>query len=503
MNDIAQYYAILGIKHTASPEATKKAYRNLAKIWHPDRYLNNPLLKEKAEIEIKKINQAYAVIKAYQTENSHNLNIKKTVTQKNNYKSTSKVVKTKNTPEFYYQQGVEYAEAKNYEDALTNFTQAIKLNPDYLEAYQYRGYILSKLGYEYRADAEFKKAHRIKVKNKSKYTPANQYQSQAYTYQQYSTKATKNTQSNNQLKCYHTILAANQAIRCIAIGKNSQAFASANNDPEIKLWQLNNGQRITTLRGHTDAVTCLTMSNSGQTLVSGSQDKTIRFWDLKEKKIIRTLGGYFNGHLNTIVALAISPDNQTLLSCSADKSLKIWDVNRGRETHNISFSAAMTCIAFSPNGQIFCSGGLEPQLRIREIKNGQVIRSINNDGGVLSLAFSPDGNLLATGGFNRCLKLWDITTGKEIYTLQGHSDRVSAVNFSSDGKTLISGSWDKTIKLWNLVTGKKIASVTGHTNKIHAMAIARSALAKPIASDNQTLISGSADQTIKLWRYNF
>lgn len=494
MKDIAQYYAILGIKHTASPEATKKAYRNLAKIWHPDRYLNNPILKEKAEIEIKKINQAYAVIKTYQAEHSNQINLKN-VTPRTNYKSSSKIAKTQNSPEFYYQQGVEYAEAKNFEDALTSFTQAIKLNADYLEAYQYRGFILSKLGYEYRADAEFKKAHHIKLKNRSKYTSTSKYKSPTYTHQQYSSKATNNIQTSKhhrQLQCWRTIRAANQAIRCVAIGKNSPAFASANNDTEIKLWQLNNGQRISTLRGHTDVVTCLTMSNSGQTLISGSQDKTIRFWDLKAKKIIRTLGGYFNGHLNPIVALAISPDNQTLLSCSADKSLKIWDVNRGRETHNISFSAAMTCIAFSPDGQIFCSGGLEPQLRIRQIKNGQVIRSIHNDGGVLSLAFSPDGNLLATGGFNRCIKLWDITTGTEIYTLQGHSDRVSAVNFSSDGKVLISGSWDKTIKLWNLAAGKEIASVTEHTNKIHTMAI---------ASDNQTLISGSADQTIKLWRY--
>ena len=38
--------------------------------------------------------------------------------------------------------------------ALDSFAQAIKRNSDYLEAYQYRGFILSKLGYKLRADAD-------------------------------------------------------------------------------------------------------------------------------------------------------------------------------------------------------------------------------------------------------------------------------------------------------------------------------------------------------------
>ncbi|NJK56646.1 MAG: DnaJ domain-containing protein [Pleurocapsa sp. SU_5_0] len=65
MNNIAQYYAVLSIDSAASSETVKQAYRNLAKIWHPDRYVHDPRLKAQAEIEIKKINQAYAAIKSY------------------------------------------------------------------------------------------------------------------------------------------------------------------------------------------------------------------------------------------------------------------------------------------------------------------------------------------------------------------------------------------------------------------------------------------------------
>src|SRR5512139_386783 len=49
------FYEILGINKTASEEEIKKAYRKLARKWHPD---VNPGRKE-AEQKFKEISQAY------------------------------------------------------------------------------------------------------------------------------------------------------------------------------------------------------------------------------------------------------------------------------------------------------------------------------------------------------------------------------------------------------------------------------------------------------------
>ncbi|MCC0176545.1 DnaJ domain-containing protein [Waterburya agarophytonicola K14] len=492
MNNVAQSYAILEISPTASPELTKQAYRKLAKIWHPDRYVNDPILKAKAEAKIKTINLAYAAIKADLAKKDSNAVKLNTVTNSAPHTSQTRVENTQQTPEFYYQQGMSYLNSEDYDAALDSFSRVIKLDLNYIEAYQCRGFILSKLGYNLRADAEFKKAHQIKLKNRTTTSYNKKYTPEGYSDRGYTVKATANNQSSTPLKFWHTIIGFERAIQFLAVSCDGQ-IASASNDKEINLWQVNTGKRISVLKGHTDNVTCLAMSVSGRTLISGSKDKTIRFWDLQERKIIRTFGGYFDGHLSEVVALALTPDNQTLISCGGDNSLKIWDVNRGMEIQNISVFAAVTCLALSPDGRLFCTGGLEPELRIRNAKTGQVIRSINNNSGILSLAFSPDGNLLATGGFNRHIKLWDLTTGQEIYTLMGHTDRVSQVIFSQDGKTLISSSWDKTIKLWKLSTGEEITSVEAHAAKINSMAL---------APNNQTIASGSADNTIKLWQCN-
>lgn len=54
-------YKVLGVDKNASPEEIKKAYRKLAKKYHPDNYANNPL-SDLAEEKFKEINEAYEVL---------------------------------------------------------------------------------------------------------------------------------------------------------------------------------------------------------------------------------------------------------------------------------------------------------------------------------------------------------------------------------------------------------------------------------------------------------
>ena len=51
-------YEVLGIPHGASEETIKKAYRDLARKYHPDNYANNPLA-DLAQEKMKEINEAY------------------------------------------------------------------------------------------------------------------------------------------------------------------------------------------------------------------------------------------------------------------------------------------------------------------------------------------------------------------------------------------------------------------------------------------------------------
>ena len=61
------YFEILELKPGATPDEVKAAYRDLAKVWHPDRFTDDsPRLKAKAAEKLAEINEAYEKIRTYQ-----------------------------------------------------------------------------------------------------------------------------------------------------------------------------------------------------------------------------------------------------------------------------------------------------------------------------------------------------------------------------------------------------------------------------------------------------
>ena len=62
-------YKVLGVERTATDEEIKKAYRELARKYHPDNYVNNPL-SDLVEEKMKEINEAYDQIQKERTAGS-------------------------------------------------------------------------------------------------------------------------------------------------------------------------------------------------------------------------------------------------------------------------------------------------------------------------------------------------------------------------------------------------------------------------------------------------
>lgn len=60
--DLKHCYEVLEVGPGADQDEIRKAYRDLAAVWHPDRFAGNERLIEKAAARIKEINVAYETL---------------------------------------------------------------------------------------------------------------------------------------------------------------------------------------------------------------------------------------------------------------------------------------------------------------------------------------------------------------------------------------------------------------------------------------------------------
>lgn len=65
--ELRRYYSALDLEPGASPEQIKRAWRDLTKVWHPDRFQGDPRLEAKAEAKLKIVNEAYEKLSGIQS----------------------------------------------------------------------------------------------------------------------------------------------------------------------------------------------------------------------------------------------------------------------------------------------------------------------------------------------------------------------------------------------------------------------------------------------------
>ena len=67
MTELDKCYELLGVRPGVSVAELKAAYKDMAKVWHPDRFAHDPRLQQKAQEKLKEINEAYEQLVAGKT----------------------------------------------------------------------------------------------------------------------------------------------------------------------------------------------------------------------------------------------------------------------------------------------------------------------------------------------------------------------------------------------------------------------------------------------------
>ncbi|MGF1589074.1 MAG: DnaJ domain-containing protein [Pleurocapsa sp.] len=144
-NYAENYYLILGVPQNASEKEIKLAFRRLARQYHPDLNPNDPIAAER----FKQISQAYDVLSDTSKRRRYDRRIPlqqpKSRASSNQYNS-SRATATPKTAQDFYNRGVLRAQTKEYQQAIDDYSQAIKLNPKFVDAYLKRCEMRYKMG---------------------------------------------------------------------------------------------------------------------------------------------------------------------------------------------------------------------------------------------------------------------------------------------------------------------------------------------------------------------
>ena len=292
-------------------------------------------------------------------------------------------------------------------------------------------------------------------------------------------------------------------IKDVMFTPNGKVLVSVSRDKTIRLWDVETGNLIKTIRGEIEEgykgeIFSGALSPDGKILAVGGylQNNIIRLINLYSGKQIATL----KGHNNNVYALAFSPDGKLLASGGADYTIKIWsiadlDANtfKAPETtiqwksnyiYDIDFSpdCEKLVIASTHTGIGLCKKVLKKWLKFPNMKGH------NNE--VYRVVFSPDGKYIVSGGADRKILLWD-GNGNFIKKIDKLKGNINTISFSSDSQKIVAaekGTFNAYV--YSIPSGEKITTFTSHDNTVVASAF---------YSENVVATAGGKDNDIFIW----
>lgn len=323
----------------------------------------------------------------------------------------------------------------------------------------------------------------------------------------------------------------------IAFSTDGRYIASAGEDGVAKVWNLE-GEKVAEFIGHIGPVRSVSFSQDDNSLASSGDDGTTRLWSLEDRELDswqgdsrEVLDGVFspdgtlvassgksgiiklrNREENRLVefpqqndaisSLDFDPESNMLASASQDGMVKIWDLEGNFLQSTVTGISSLSTVVFSPNGKMFATSGEDDIIKLWNLQGEAVAELSGHQNSIYDLSFSPDGNFIASAGEDGFVNVWELpdllenpilSPLKPQETFSDHIGEVYAVAFSPDNQWLVSGGQDGTVRRWNIADNSTKSPFQMYSASVTSVAY---------SPDGQTIIASSDRGSVQLWNKN-
>lgn len=304
-------------------------------------------------------------------------------------------------------------------------------------------------------------------------------------------------------------------VNSVSFSPDGQLLATGSHDPDgfIQIWHIDTGVPLKKFKGHTDEVLSITFDREGSRLLTSSYDNTARLWEWNPnsqeapKEITQ-----FVGHSWWVWSAAFSRDEQRVITAGHDGTAIVWNLDGTKRSVFTGHRGPVFCARFSPDGKHAVSAGYDRRIlkwNPDDIKPFDAktfaddsMTSMSNfrsleghTDAVRSITFSPDGLLMLSGSDDNTLMVWSTDTNQAIKTFRGHGGQVKAALFVAGSQQIVSAAQDKTVCEWSLAGRREIRTIQGLSLAGHTDDI----LSANYSNDEHHIVTASRDRTSRTW----
>ena len=268
----------------------------------------------------------------------------------------------------------------------------------------------------------------------------------------------------------------------IAFSADGNLFAYVSSPDTVTISDINTGEDVAHLAGHTAPVHSLLFSPCGQYLAGANLDATVQVWDIQSGTFIMMPTTYKGNR----VRLVYTADGTLWVADLWENKVMIWDASTGENLNEFeTLSSCHRASCFSNDGTQFaiCNTRGDVQVWKANTLSTEALFS-GYKSAAFSVEFLQESRALVSSHWGTTGKVfWDVASRKmqRIFpSLTERSPLRRTVALSPRDELLAAETGDASIKVWNIASDTLVAELTEHEN--HVISFSFSPIGKYLVS---------------------